>query len=58
MEGYANLTVAMKPLGDFKTLDEAIAEANNKGLNTERAVIEDLTKDDQRSVKEWLENSN
>jgi len=48
----------MKPLGQFKTVREAIDEAQKRGLDEDRAVILNMDGDDQRSVKEWRENSN
>lgn len=48
-----NQTAAMKVLGQYKTVSEAIQEAVKQGLDEETAIIESVDGDDQRSVREW-----
>jgi hypothetical protein len=44
----------MKTVGDFRTLEEALAEAEHWRLDKDQTFIENTDSGVQRSVTEWL----
>ena len=54
IEETVHLAVAMDPRGEFATLSQAIAEAQRRGMDFERTVIENLKTSECYSVQEWI----